>query len=77
MTTVQSFTLSDFSLGDRVQLHPATSRWMRGDRYGAVVGFGSKCLRVKLDRSGTETFLSPRNVVEILDRSRPDASQEG
>ena len=26
-----------FKIGDRVQLHPATDDWMRGDRYGDVV----------------------------------------
>lgn len=27
---------SEFRVGRRVQLHPATDRWMRGDRYGAI-----------------------------------------
>jgi hypothetical protein len=26
----------ELRIGDRVQLHPATDRWMMGDRYGVV-----------------------------------------
>ena len=38
--------------GKRVQLHPATDAWMRGDRYGVVVSVGRKLVRVKMDKSG-------------------------
>jgi hypothetical protein len=39
--------------GTRVQLHPATDAWMRGDRYGTVVkGRGTNKIAVKLDKSG-------------------------
>jgi hypothetical protein len=46
----------DFPIGARVELHPATDDWMRGDRYGTVVGYGRKVrghhpIRVKLDKS--------------------------
>ncbi len=27
-----------YGVGDRVELHPATDMWMRGVRYGTVVG---------------------------------------
>ena len=55
------------SIGSRVELHPATDDWMRGDRYGEVIGYGRARLyidtftketsmqrpcRVKLDKSG-------------------------
>jgi hypothetical protein len=42
----------------RVELHPATDRWMRGDRYGTVIGEvkarGGRPLRyrVRMDVSG-------------------------
>ena len=28
--------------GQRVEIHPASDHWMRGDRYGTVTGFGRK-----------------------------------
>ena len=46
-----------FKIGDRVQLHPATDDWMRGDRYGDVVNVRRNlrtgallAVTVKLDR---------------------------
>lgn len=36
----------------RVELHPATDAWMRGDRYGIVVKTGRKYVHVRMDRSG-------------------------
>ncbi len=39
-------------IGRRVQLHPATDRWMMGDRYGVIVEVGREYMAVKLDKSG-------------------------
>ena len=48
-------------MNERVELHPATDRWMMGDRYGTVVAkrlalrgpfTGHMIYRVKLDISG-------------------------
>jgi hypothetical protein len=40
----------------RVQIHPATDRWMMGDRYGTVVASvkvkGKWVHKVQMDRSG-------------------------
>ena len=55
-------TIASFKLGDRVELHPALDRWMRGDRFGAVVGIGRKFLKVRMDRSGRTIPLLPENV---------------
>lgn len=41
-----------FKIGDRVQTHPATDAWMRGDRYGTVVYVGPDIVQVALDKSG-------------------------
>jgi hypothetical protein len=40
-----------FKIGERVQLHPVTGAWMRGDRYGEVVKLGRLYIHVKMDRS--------------------------
>lgn len=63
----------DFPVGSRVELHPATDDWMRGDRYGDVVGYGRKSakfgghhpIKVKLDRSGRVKRYHPANLTVI------------
>lgn len=40
------------TIGQRVELHPATDAWMMGDRYGEVVKIGRTYIHVKMDRSG-------------------------
>jgi hypothetical protein len=59
-----------FSAGDRVQLSPATDAWMRGDRYGEVLGFirGRKHgirYRVRLDKSGRVAVL-PASLLSLV-----------
>lgn len=49
----------------RVQLHPATSSWMRGDKFGVVVRVGRKLVTVKLD-SGRVAKLHPANILEVV-----------
>ena len=44
--------LRKFKVGERVELHPGTDRWMMGDRYGEVAKIGTKFVSVKLDKSG-------------------------
>ena len=42
-------------VGDRVELHPGTDLWMRGARYGVVVGIvptPDDRVRVRLDADG-------------------------
>ena len=41
-----------FQVGQRVELHPALDRWMRGDRFGTVEKVGRKNVQVRMDRSG-------------------------
>ena len=64
--------------GTRVQMHAATDHWMRGDRYGTIVGHGRKrqytdrCgatfevrpYLVKLDVSGKTVRVHPDNVFD-------------
>jgi hypothetical protein len=51
-----------FILGQSVQMHPATDAFMRGDRYGDVVGFGREKVHVKMVRSGKIRKVSPGNL---------------
>jgi hypothetical protein len=73
---------------DRVELHPATDDWMRGDRYGTVVGFGRakkyhdkiagqeisyKPVKVKLDKSGRVKSFHPANVIDLGEQEKAEA----
>ena len=51
--------------GKRVQLHPATDAWMRGDKFGTVVKIGRRLVSVKMDKSGRTLKLSVNNVQSI------------
>jgi len=57
---------SDFQPGQRVQLHPATDAWMRGDRYGTVTKCGRKYVHVTLERSGRTLRFAPENILELV-----------
>ncbi len=62
-------------VGSRVELHPATDRWMMGDRYGTitakriqVVGRATSApahteYRVKLDVSGKSFWMHEDNIL--------------
>lgn len=65
MSEQTDLLLEQFTVGDRVELHPATDRWMRGDRFGTVVKLGRRYVHVALDRSGDTRQFSPENVVRL------------
>ncbi len=63
--------------GDRVQLHPATDRWMMGDRYGEVLRIipairtmavlvRPAAVVVRLDKSGKVQRFHVSNILEVL-----------
>lgn len=49
--------------GSRVQLHPATDRWMMGDRFGTVRKITRRCVHVKMDVS-KKTIRVPFDLIE-------------
>ena len=56
------------TLGTIVELHPATDDWMRGDRYGEIVGLGRK--RQYMSGSGADKVLTEARPYKVkLDRS--------
>jgi hypothetical protein len=59
------YSLESFKAGQRVQLHPATDRWMMGDRYGEVLNVRQSRVIVLTDR-GRIMRLDPRDIGEIL-----------
>lgn len=57
--------LEQFEVGDRVELHPATDRWMRGDQFGTVAKLGRVYVHVRMDRSGQTIKVAPENVIRL------------
>jgi hypothetical protein len=54
----------DFSVGDRIQLHPATDAWMMGDRFGQIRKVTQKFYHVAMDVSGRVRRVAPCNILE-------------
>ncbi len=54
-----------YSVGDRVELHPATDAWGRGDRYGKIQRIGTKFSHVLMDRSGRVLRVPARNILGL------------
>lgn len=60
--------MNRLQIGERVQLHPATDHWMRGDRYAEVLGFTRMAnVRVRLERSGRTAIVHPDNLTPVRD----------
>ncbi len=66
--------INEFRIGDRIEMHPATDAWMRGDRYGVVREIGSKWLRVRMDRSDRMIRAAPSNVSTIIESLPPQST---
>lgn len=70
----------DYRIGKRVELHPATDRWMRGDRYGVILSISKRSrsfldstdprngqtFKVKMDKSGKTIRISEGNITEVF-----------
>lgn len=58
----------DMTALQRVQLSPATDWWMRGDRYGTILGIDKRpssgpVITIELDRSGRKIRLRPDDIL--------------
>ena len=59
MNELYGYDGNGYRIGDRVELHPATDLWMRGARYGEVIGTRSTHkdrVHVKLDALPNREF---------------------
>ena len=54
----------ELKAGDRIEMHPATDHWMRGDRYGEVryVFASTGIVLVALDKSMKVLTVHPMNI---------------
>ena len=49
------YDTNGYTIGDRVEIHPGTDLWMRGVRYGTVVGLSitpNDRVHVQMDKAG-------------------------
>lgn len=60
------FSLKEFDIGQRVELHPGTDAWMMGDRFAQVVKIGRKYITVECFRSGKERRVPPSLLLPLL-----------
>jgi len=58
--------LTDFKTGDRVQIQPATSYWMRGARYGTVMKVAREMVHVRLNSLNKIVRFDPELILEIV-----------
>jgi hypothetical protein len=68
--TPQGYDGSPLRVGDRIELHPATDLWMRGARFGTIVGLSctpDDRVRVKLDRLPKGTFAGSAETFRRVD----------
>jgi hypothetical protein len=56
----------DVHEGDRIELHPATDRWMSGERFATVKTVYSARVLVVGERSGKQFRLFPRDIVRVI-----------
>ena len=61
-----------YAVGDRVELHPGTDLWMRGARYGVVVGTRTTerdRVHVRLDAMPKRTFSGSADTFRLIDKA--------
>lgn len=54
----------EFQVGQRVQLHPGTNSWMRGDRYATVTKVGKSRVHVTTDHGSKLSLVPSRLQIE-------------
>lgn len=60
--------MTTFTVGQRVESHPATDPWIFGDRFGTVTKIGRKWVHVKMDRSGRTLRFLPDLLLPVSPR---------
>ena len=64
MPNLVGYDGNGYTVGDRIEIHPGTDLWMRGARYGEVVGVSLTPVdrvRVRLDKLPKRVFSGPED----------------
>lgn len=70
--TVIGYDGNGYTVGDRVELHPSSDLWMRGARYGTVVGMvptRDDKIRVRLDKLPNRVFSGSAGTFRYIGKS--------
>jgi len=60
---------TEYNVGDRVELHPGTDLWMRGARYGTVVGMSltpNDRVKVEVDKLPGRKFSGSEDTFRLV-----------
>jgi hypothetical protein len=69
MDTIYGYDGLGYTVGDRVELHPGADLWMRGARYGVVVGISctpADRVRVRLDKLPGRVFAGHADTFRVV-----------
>ncbi len=67
--TLTGYDGNGYSIGDRVELHPGCDLWMRGARYGVVVGTSLTAqdrVKVRLDARPGRLYSCPEDRLRAI-----------
>ncbi len=53
---------SEFRIGQRVEVHPASDAWMSGDRYATVTRVGKSIVFARMDKSNRVRWWHPESL---------------
>lgn len=59
-----------YEVGDRVEIHPCTDLWMKGARYGVVIGRSltpEDRVRVQMDKTGVKVWSGSEDLFRRID----------
>jgi HSP20 family molecular chaperone IbpA len=56
-----------FAVGQRVEVSPAYDIWMRGDRFGVIIGVTAKSVSVRMDKSNKVLRVTrPTGIYQVI-----------
>jgi hypothetical protein len=59
---------ADFTVGQRVATHPASGAFMKGMRFGEVIGVGRTRVKVRMDIGQRVIFFGPGYLAHMADQ---------
>lgn len=72
--TFYGYDGNGYTIGDRVELHPSTDLWMRGARFGTVIGSSltpNDRVKVELDKLPARKFSGSEDTFRRIDYNKP------
>ena len=67
--TVTGYDGNGYTIGDRVEIHPGTDMWMKGARYGTVIGMSlttNDRVHVEMDKIPSRKFSGSEDMFRAI-----------